>query len=304
MQIEIEQIAKLPMHQGAVYSLEKGEDENKFFSAGGEGIVIKWNVQQLDKPTAVAKVDGQIFSLCFLSKKNHLLIGTMSGGLHVIDLNLKKEIHYITFHQQSVFDIKLLEEKIFVASKDGTLSVWSAGDYQLERVINISNAALRTIEFNLGKKEATIGCSDHKIYLLDVEHWKINAILEAPENSVFSLCYLENKNELLAGSRDAQLYVFDSKQHQLKQQLKAHLYTINHILKIEDAQLIATAARDKTIRIWDAETFTLLKSIDKMKLNGHINSVNKLLWFPLHHYLVSCSDDRSVIIWKINLVNE
>lgn len=299
MSITIEQIAKLTIHNGSVYALVKGENENTFFSGGSEGIVVKWKTDLLNQPTAVAKVDGQIFALCFHSSKNHLLIGTMSGGFHVIDLNEKKEIRYITFHTQSIFDIKFFGNKVFVASKDGTLSIWSADDYELERVITVSDAALRTIEFNMEKNEAAIGCSDNRIYLLDLSLWKVRTILEAPENSVFSVCHLENKNELLAGSRDAQLYVFDSQDHHLKQQLKAHLFTINHMLNLEKLNLLVTASRDKTIRIWNAENFELLKSIDKEKYNGHINSVNKLLWIASQNYLVSCSDDRAVIIWKI-----
>ncbi|MCY7411264.1 MAG: hypothetical protein LH473_13410 [Chitinophagales bacterium] len=300
MSVTIEQIAKLTIHNGSVYALVKAENENTFFSGGSEGIVVKWITDLLNQPIAVAKVDGQIFALCFHSSKNHLLIGTMSGGFHVIDLNEKREIRYITFHTQSIFDIKLWGNKIFVVSKDGTLSIWSADNYELERVITVSDAALRTIEFSIEKNEAAIGCSDNKIYMLDLNLWKVSAILEAPENSVFSICFLERKNELVAGSRDAQLYIFDSKDHHLKQQLKAHLFTINHILHLQKLNMVVTASRDKTIRIWDAENFELLKSINKEKYNGHINSVNKLLWIASQNYLLSCSDDRSVIIWKIN----
>ncbi len=216
MALIIEQVAKLKLHNGSIYSLIPGRDENSFFSAGSEGIVAEWKVDELNKPTAVAKVDGQIFALLFLPEKNYLIIGTMSGGLHVIDLTAKKEIHYITFHEQSIFDIKKYNGKIFVASKDGTLSVWDAETYQLEKVITISDQSLRVIAFNPIKNEAAIGCSDNHIYLLDLDEQKISAGLEGPENSVFSLCYNENGTQLIAGSRDAQLYIYDLIQLRLK----------------------------------------------------------------------------------------
>jgi WD40 repeat protein len=276
-----------------------GEDENTFLSGGSEGIVIKWNILQPDKATAVARVDGQVFSLLLIPEKNHLVVGTMSGGLHVVDLSLKKEIHYITYHQQSIFDIQLHDQELFVASKDGVLSVWSPDDYKLERSLTLSNASLRMISFHPGAREAAIGCSDNRIYLLDLTTWKTMAILEGPDNSVFSVQYNPDGDYLLAGSRDARLYIFDMKSHRLMKQINAHMYTINHILYIAENKFFATASRDKTVRIWDAATFELVKSIDKAKSDGHTHSVNRLLWMESLSYLVAGSDDRSITVWKI-----
>lgn len=301
MALTIEQVAKLTLHNGSIYTLIHGRDENYFFSAGSEGIVAEWKIDELNKPVAVAKVDSHIFALLFLPEKNYLIIGTMSGGLHVIDLGAKKEIHYITFHEQSIFDIKKYNGKIFVASKDGTLSVWDAETYQLEKAITISDQSLRVIAFNPVKNEAAVGSSDNHIYLVDLDQQKIRAGLEGPENSVFSLCYNENGSQLIAGSRDAQLYIYDLLHLRLEHQVKAHLYTINYITLILGNKFFASASRDKTIRVWNAETFELEKSIDKEKYDGHLNSVNKLLWLHSHNYLISGSDDRSIIIWKISV---
>ena len=64
--------------------------------------------------------------------------------------------------------------------------------------------------------------------------------------------------------------------------------------------LMATASRDKHIKIWE-DDLTLLKVIDFEKFAGHKNSVNKLCWLAEEKILLSVSDDRSMIAWKINL---
>ena len=61
----------------------------------------------------------------------------------------------------------------------------------------------------------------------------------------------------------------------------------------------ATASRDKTMKIWDANNFKLLKVIDTVRNGGHINSVNTLRWSKYNNWLISGSDDRSIIIWEI-----
>ncbi|PSR03495.1 MAG: hypothetical protein BRD50_05840 [Bacteroidetes bacterium SW_11_45_7] len=65
--------------------------------------------------------------------------------------------------------------------------------------------------------------------------------------------------------------------------------------------MFASASRDKTVKLWDAETFELLKVLDNKKFEGHVHSVNKLLWSHEHDLLISCGDDRSVIIWKVTV---
>src|SRR5262245_28989060 len=114
MSIIIKQVTALKLHQGSIYSLDS--NGNYFYSGGSEGIVARWDLSELNRAAAAARVNGQIFSLLFIAEKNHLIIGTMSGGIHVIDLTEKKEIHNITFHQQSVFDLKLHGQKIFACS--------------------------------------------------------------------------------------------------------------------------------------------------------------------------------------------
>ncbi len=298
MNLIVEQVAKLPLHQGSVYALSSGATEDEFYSAGSEGIMALWNLHHLHEPTAAAKVGGQVFALWCQPLNHRLVIGTMSGGIHVLDLTERKEVHYITYHEQSIFDLREHQGNVFAASKDGSLTVWNSDSFQLERVLVISDQSLRCIAIHEAKNLAAVGCSDNHVYLIDLKEWKIISKLSGPANSVFSLCFLD-EDRLVAGSRDAQLYVYDIKSRRQIQHIKAHLYTINHIVSIPGENIFITASRDKTIRLWNAQTFDLLKSLDKEKYNGHISSVNKLLWMPSYNFLVSVSDDRSVIIWKI-----
>jgi WD40 repeat protein len=302
MNIVAEKKFHLTGHSGSIYSIIAGDSDHTFFSAGSEGVVVKWNLNDIESPIACAKVEGQIFALLYLKEMNHLVIGTMGGSMHVIDLNEKKEIHNITYHQQSIFDIQFFEDKILVCSKDGTLTVWQASDYSLLKSIRISEVALRQLNSHPTKKELAIGSSDNNIYILNADDFSVEKTLSAPENSVFSVCYSNDGNYLLTGSRDAQLCIWNAeKNYSLMNKIPAHLYTINHITYISNGICFATAGRDKAVKIWDAETFELKKVLDKEKYNGHINSVNKLCWNETHQLLFSASDDRSIIAWKISI---
>ena len=297
--LQVEKLFQVAAHSGSIYSIISDSDEF-VYTAGSEGVVLKWNIQSPDSAIAVAKVSGQIFSLYLFQPLNQLWVGTMSGAVHVLDLNLKKEIHHFINHTASVFDIQLSNDgKIFIASKDGSISIWEATTSQFLQTIFIAEGGLRKIVFHPTRNEMAIGSSDNIIYIFSTDNYKLIKKIEAHANSIFSLCYSAGGEHLFSGGRDAMLYCWDvlNNYHELKK-LPAHLYTINDIVLL-NGNLMATAGRDKHVKIWNADNFKLIKVLDKEKFEGHKNSVNKLCWLNEQKILLSVSDDRSMIAWRI-----
>jgi WD40 repeat protein len=143
-------------------------------------------------------------------------------------------------------------------------------------------------------------CSDFNIYVYDADNFQLKNVLHGHDNSVFSIALNPSGTRLVSGSRDAQLKVWDvQNNYTCLMTIPAHMFTINDIVFSPDGKLMATAGRDKHIKIWDAEAFNLLKVIDREKFGGHINSVNKLFWSNWNNYLISCGDDKAVMVWEI-----
>ncbi|MEI7802717.1 MAG: hypothetical protein WCI97_08745, partial [Bacteroidota bacterium] len=251
--IQVEKLVQVAAHTGSVYSIISDGSET-IFTAGSDGIVIRWNIHQPESPTAVAKIAGQIFTMYLFQPLNQLWIGTMSGAVHVIDLNLKKEIHHFVNHSASVFDIQLSNDgKIFIASKDGSISIWEPTTAQFIQSIHITDSSLRKNAFHPTRNEMAIGSSDNCIYILTTDNYQLATKIESHSNSVFSLCYSSDGNELYSGGRDALLHSYDVlNQYFELRKLPAHLYTINDIVLL-DNNLMATASRDKNIKIWSEE---------------------------------------------------
>lgn len=301
MQINVHKKATLVAHSGAIYTiLAHLQQPNIFYSAGGDGRLIQWDLNNTDKALLLSKVPSNIFSMTALNGNQQILLGQMQGGVHVLDILQKKEIKHLAFHKNGIFDIKVIEngEAFMAAGGDGLLSLWSADNFLLLKNKMVSEKSIRSLAIDADNFKIYAGCSDNHIYVM---HYKTLEILhrwEAHKNSVFSLRLSPCKKFLLSGSRDAHLSVWriEDETYSLAISLPAHLFTINDIVFQPEGKLFATAGRDKHIKIWDATNFKLLKVIDKEKYDGHTNSVNKLLW---NDYLISCSDDRSIVIWEI-----
>lgn len=301
MQVKVEKIAQLTGHNASIYALEQGETASKLLSGAGDGWIVEWNLDDPDLGRVIAQVETQIFSLLHLPAHQLVVAGNMNGGVHWVDLEDSTKGKNIAHHKKGVFGIVAVGNMVYTIGGQGLLSKWDLATKKVVESLHLSNQSLRCIAYSPIRNELAIGASDNGIYLLDANHLTIKQQLpNAHENSVFCLHYHPSQAFLLSGARDAHLKIWD-----LENQCKnifaepAHWFTINAIAFHPNGRLFATASRDKTLKIWDAMTFKLLKVLEPGRDAGHINSVNRLLWTSHHDYLISASDDRSMIIWKI-----
>jgi WD40 repeat protein len=301
--VQIERTHTCTGHRASVYALAPGRDNRHFISAGGDGWVVEWNLDNPETGLLVASTDSNIFSLCRLPDAQ-LAAGNMNGGLHWINLREPEKARLMQSHKKGIFDLRIIGNRLFSAGGDGVLTVWNIGSQYPEMSIQLSAAALRCIAYTPERDELAIGSSDSRIIFLDASTMRVTGeIRDAHTSSVFSLAYAPDGKTLLSGSRDAFLRIHSLSDNgnwmrdPRSPDLAAHLFTINHIVFSPDASLFATASRDKTIRLWDFQTGQLLKVTDVIRHGGHVNSVNRLMW--TEDALLSASDDRTVSIWKV-----
>lgn len=284
-------------HKAAIYALAPGRSRRHFLSAGGDGWVVEWNLDDPENGKLLAAVETQVFSLCALHEQQLVVAGNMNGGVHWIRYNQPELSRNVLHHQKGVYDITAIGSRLFTAGGEGMLTAWDIESARASESFHLSNQALRCLAYSEQRQELAVGASDGSIYLLDSDNLALLRVLPAAHKpSVFTLAYSPDGRYLLSGGRDAMLRVWDvADDFRLVSEQAAHWYTVNHIVFSPDGAFFATASRDKTLKIWDASTFTLLKVIDTIRDGGHINSVNRLLWLP--ECLISASDDRSAKVW-------
>lgn len=296
----IKKRTQLTGHNASVFALCNGPDTRTFLSGAGDGWMVEWPLANPEIGRLLAKTDAQIFSMVFLPEQQKIVAGDMNGGVHWVDLRHPERTRDIAHHGKGVFSILHAGDFVFTIGGDGILTRWSASEGRSLESLHLSNQSLRSMDYSKARNELALGGSDNNIYLLDASTFEIRqTLLRAHDNSVFSVRYHPNGQQLLSGGRDAMLKVWDLEQlaRPVSNQ-PAHLFTINDICFLADDTCFATASRDKTIKIWDAQTFELLKVLDTIRSGCHVNSVNALLYIVESQLLVSCSDDRSIILWE------
>lgn len=298
--VQVNKIAQLTGHEASIFSVVAGPDQQHFLSGAGDGWVVRWNLDNPETGRLIARVETQIFSLLQLPDREKVVVGNMNGGVHWVDLREPARTKNIAHHQKGVFDIQRIGDHVFTLGGAGLLTRWSVSEERTLESYQLTNQSLRSMDYHPERNEIAIGASDNAIYLLDAATLEIRqALRDAHDNSVFTVRYAPDGRYLLSGGRDAHLRVWDLEAGtELVSDQPAHWFTINDIAFHPSGNWFATGSRDKTIKIWEAGSWRLLKVLDAARSGGHINSVNRLFWSPYHQMLISCSDDRSIIVWE------
>ncbi|MBP6392377.1 MAG: hypothetical protein KA175_13010 [Flavobacteriales bacterium] len=122
-------------HRGPIYALARGLTGGSFLSGSGDGLVVEWHEDRPQDGAVLVNVGQAVFALGLMRQAELLFIGTEGGGLHVVDLASRKEIHLFEVHQKGVFRIvELPGGRMACAGGDGTLSVWGSVGTEREKV--------------------------------------------------------------------------------------------------------------------------------------------------------------------------
>jgi WD40 repeat protein len=299
MPVEIQKVFTFSGHDAPVYELAFFE-ENKIISGGGDRIITLLNINDIENPVGIVNTGSTIYSLKYIPGKNILLAGVSSGGLHVIDLNHKKETHFLMNHLKGIFNICYSEinNLIFTSGGDGKISAWSADDFTFIKSLEVSSEKIRSIITDRSEKFLIAACGDGTIRIFSLPALTETHRFNAHNSSVNSICFHPEKNILISGGKDAHLNFWSTDDYKLIQSIPAHNYAIYSISFSPSGKLFATASRDKTIKLWNSNTNEIALRIDFEKNSGHTFSVNKLLW--IKNLLISAGDDKKIIGWKID----
>jgi WD40 repeat protein len=287
MQISIAKITQFSGHLGSIYSMVRSFDAKWVYSSGGDGYVVRWEMQGQEDGFVVAKVGEPVYCLYLLNEKS-LLIGTAAGNLILIDLDSYEIIKKVALESGSIFSMIEFNSKLMVGTQSGELIEMTLDIDSITKRNKVSEKSVRTLcEF---KGSLFWGSSDNSIGVYRTDGQFGQMIDGAHDNSVFSL--IKVNNTLWSGGRDARIKIWDG--NSVKKEIVAHSGHVNSMDYNENNGLVISGSMDKSVKIWNADSGELLKVLSKEKMKFHVSSVNKVLWIGPNEF-ISCADDRILI---------
>jgi WD40 repeat protein len=304
LKILVNKLFHLTGHQAAVYALVAGADEKLIYSGSSDKMIARWNIAEKKADNFAASMPTSVYQLLYDVAYNRLYVGSGVGAVHVIDLNEKKEIKNLILHPNAaIFDLIKADKfnLIITAAADGSVVAFDENNFELIARNKLCEQKIRSLCFIESSQVLLAACGDGYIRVLELPTLKVVNQFYAHDLSANKVIKHPIKDMILSGGRDAHLNIMEWPSCKIMEKIPAHNFAIYDIVFHPENSLFATASRDKNIKIWDANSLQFLYRIDKEKNEGHINSVNKLLWSKYENTLVSTGDDRSMMGWQIKM---
>jgi WD40 repeat protein len=304
LKILVNKLFHLTGHQAAVYALVAGADEKLIYSGSSDKMIARWNIAEKKADNFAASMPTSVYQLLYDVAYNRLYVGSGVGAVHVIDLNEKKEIKNLILHPNAaIFDLIKADKfnLIITAAADGSVVAFDENNFELIARNKLCEQKIRSLCFIESSQVLLAACGDGYIRVLELPTLKVVNQFYAHDLSANKVIKHPIKDIILSGGRDAHLNIMEWPSCKIMEKIPAHNFAIYDIVFHPENSLFATASRDKNIKIWDANSLQFLYRIDKEKNEGHINSVNKLLWSKYENTLVSTGDDRSIMGWQIKM---
>jgi WD40 repeat protein len=288
--IKITKVAQMQGHKDAIYDFALDKEKGIVYSAGADGYIVAWDLKNPETGNLVLQTNEALYSIA--QYRDVLLAGSKSGTIYQIDLNASALVSRNKVHQGGVFFITPTHS----GGEDGMLRNHLETTL-LEEVngLKLSDYSLRCFVSN--NTYWFIGCSDNRIYKLNKETLVVDAILEGHTNSVFGVELIDDYT-LVSTGRDAHIRAWDLKLNKEVYSVPAHNYQAKSLSF--NGTFLLSSSMDKTIKVW-SEELKLLKVIDLERYDGHTNCINKVQWVD-ENMFVSSSDDRSLVLWKLDLL--
>ncbi|MEL7003715.1 MAG: WD40 repeat domain-containing protein, partial [Bacteroidota bacterium] len=120
--VNVSKLNTLKGHNDCVYTLEKTQFDNKFFSGAGDGMVACWDLDDPENGQLIAKLPNSIYGLNYSQKLDLLAVGHNYDGVHFINWQEKKEVGSLNMTKAAIFDIKSYDNYFIVGDASGLLT--------------------------------------------------------------------------------------------------------------------------------------------------------------------------------------
>ena len=146
--MNIEKIDTFGGHRDCVYTLESGLQSNQFFSAGADGLIVRWRLDRPDLGELVANIPASVYAMALHPVSGLLWVGQNYEGIHLIDTLNKREVGSLKLTSAAIFDIKFHKNDAFIALSDGVVAVLDAEQMAANKYLKASDQSARCLAIN------------------------------------------------------------------------------------------------------------------------------------------------------------
>lgn len=300
-----------PGHRSAVRSLAVSPDDSLIMSTSAEGVKI-WNAQSKKCIKTIASGYG----LCgfFVPGNQHIIVGTKTGCIELIDLASSTVISSQKFHEGAIYGLtenpkrtgfvscaadKTVKEFTFFTevktiTEGGTSVEQSTVAFKESDKEELSlNDDCLAVCFSPDGKYLAVSLLDYTVQIFYADTMKFFMSLYGHKLPVLTLDYSSDGELLATGSADKNIKLWSTKFGSCFKSLRAHDDSVMQVKFMHGTHYLVSVSRDRTVRTWDCDKFEMIGC-----LTGHTAEVWALGLSKDAAFIVTAGNDRGIRVWS------
>ncbi|OMJ78910.1 hypothetical protein SteCoe_21180 [Stentor coeruleus] len=283
------------------------DSENKILFIGhANSLISKWDLESIIAAETAAEYtqsnqdlnyhEGCI-SFLEMTPSNQYLISASEDKTIVVWIRKDNDdfepAHQFTEINSNVTCLAICDELLITGFNEGFLAFWDVENRILKKSFQENKHRIICLKVSSDKSLVATGSEKPEIHLWSVQSLALEGVLSGHVSRVRCLAFAHESEILIsAEEEDARIIIWDTQKLNMLFKLTGHRGLICSMFISEDDHYLFTGSSDKEIKIWN-----IVGRKEEAMLTSHRDKVKKISSF--RDKIISCSDDKSLRIWKL-----
>lgn len=260
-------------HEGAVHSILFSRDGHRIISAGADGVVKVWNVDDGSLEQAMDTQDGPVYALALRDDQTVLASGSSDGRIRLWSPNTGKLQKTINAHSRPVRALAWSPDGTLLASgaDDRVIQVWRADGTQAASIVG-HDEAITGLVWSSDGRSLISGAADGYVKLWSTGDFALASRYKASDKSLSAMVGTVDGHLLATAASDGRIRVYTVTGKGLSQ-------VITRLLEREalclawssDGKVLVSGGADRALRYWKGSDLSVIMKVSASE--GSITAV-------------------------------
>jgi len=244
-------------HTDAVRSIAFIPGTSTFFSAGSDGQVLKWDINDPEKKYTVV-IDNELVNriIDVSNDGKWLACGTDGMGIQLFNINGPPGQQPVTLsgHTNRIRALNFMPDNqhFLTGGLDNQILIWNVNSRD-NKVFTTVEGQVQVLAVQDEGNWVAGGTTDGQIILWEADKPENKIILyQEKGNEVLALCFNTDGTLLATGDRNGNVKIWNMERKNMVINLRGHSARITNLSFSKDGKILASSSYDATTRLWDA----------------------------------------------------
>ncbi|XP_037094610.1 WD repeat-containing protein 3-like [Pollicipes pollicipes] len=293
---------QLPGHRSDVRALDFSADGTALLSASSEQLKV-WN-KSTQQCIRTLPCEPALCAL-FVPGDRHVLIGTKSGRLQLLELASGRRLEDVAAHEAELWSLALTPDQrgFASASADKQVKLWrfelvstEQGARQLSFLHTATHALdedCLSVRFSPDGRLLAVALLDSTVNVFFTDTMKLFLSLYGHRLPVLCMDISHDSTLIATGSGDRNVKIWGLDFGDCHKSLFAHDDSVTALRFVPRTHHFFTCGKDGRVKQWDADNYQRIQTLE-----GHCKEVLAMAVSPDGRWVLSSSRDRSLRLWQ------